>query len=331
MAEPDLAYKRLFSHPLLVRELLRGFVREEWVQRLDLDSLDQVNAQFVSDDLRERTNDMVWRVRCVGEPQSVLYLTIEFQSTVDRHMPVRMLACLGLQYQQLSRNPAVHVGGRLPMILPIVLYSGRKRWTAPESFEAMLAPVDPALAPYCPRGRYLLIEPGRYTDGELERLENVAADLFRVEQSRDASQLERALAGLLERLSRVEFAELRVAFETWFRNVILPRLPDGERLAMAQELMDMRTMLVENLYEWVAEKSQEARQEGHEIGLREGREEGRREGEARLLLSQLQARFGDLPEWAQDRIWQASVQELEHWGVRLLSADRLDEVFRDPS
>lgn len=33
----DQSYKLLFSEPRTVRDLLTGFVREEWVDRLDLD------------------------------------------------------------------------------------------------------------------------------------------------------------------------------------------------------------------------------------------------------------------------------------------------------
>ena len=34
VAEHDTGYKALFSHPEMVADLLRGFVREEWVGEL---------------------------------------------------------------------------------------------------------------------------------------------------------------------------------------------------------------------------------------------------------------------------------------------------------
>jgi hypothetical protein len=54
MADHDHSYKQLFSHPQLVRDLLEGFVKEEWVGDLNTDTLERVNGSFVSDDLRER-------------------------------------------------------------------------------------------------------------------------------------------------------------------------------------------------------------------------------------------------------------------------------------
>jgi predicted transposase YdaD len=85
----DHSYKLLFSHSAMVADLLRGFVREEWVQKLDFSSLERVGDAFVTDDLREREDDLVWRVRLEKEWLYV-YLLIEFQSTIDRFMAVRI-------------------------------------------------------------------------------------------------------------------------------------------------------------------------------------------------------------------------------------------------
>src|ERR1044071_5300976 len=63
MARHDPTYKLLFSHPEMVRDLLVGFVREDWVKELDFDSLEKVNSSYVSDNLRGRTGDLVWRAR----------------------------------------------------------------------------------------------------------------------------------------------------------------------------------------------------------------------------------------------------------------------------
>ena len=59
----DQSYKLLFSHPEMVTDLLRGFVREEWVEHLDFGSLEKVSGTYVADDLREREDDVSWRIR----------------------------------------------------------------------------------------------------------------------------------------------------------------------------------------------------------------------------------------------------------------------------
>src|SRR5437763_10299890 len=87
-AEHDRSYKRLFSHPAAVEELLRGFLREEWVERLDFSTLERVSGSFVSDKLRERHTDLIWRLRLEDGEQGwfFVYALLEFQSTPDPFM-----------------------------------------------------------------------------------------------------------------------------------------------------------------------------------------------------------------------------------------------------
>jgi hypothetical protein len=56
---------------------------------------------------------------------------------------------------------------------------------------------------------------------------------------------------------------------------------------------------------------------------------GRQEGEATLLHRQLARRFGPLPDWVDDRLRRASIEELETWGDRVLDAAELAAVFQD--
>lgn len=59
----DNSYKMLFSYPEMVRDLLTGFVREQWVHELDFTTLEKVSGSYVTDELRDREDDIIWRVR----------------------------------------------------------------------------------------------------------------------------------------------------------------------------------------------------------------------------------------------------------------------------
>ena len=58
----DSGYKLLFSHAQVVEDLLRGFVGEDWVEDLDFSTLEKVGGSYVTDDLRDREDDLIWRV-----------------------------------------------------------------------------------------------------------------------------------------------------------------------------------------------------------------------------------------------------------------------------
>ena len=42
----DHSYKLLFSHAVMVEDLLRGFVREDWVQAIDFATLEKVPGSY---------------------------------------------------------------------------------------------------------------------------------------------------------------------------------------------------------------------------------------------------------------------------------------------
>ncbi len=118
MGNHDHSYKQLFSHPELIRDLLIGFIQEEWVSDLDLDTLERTNGSYVSDDLREREDDIIWRVK-LSDSWIYIYLLIEFQSTVDQYMAVRLMTYIGLLYQDLQKTDNLQPDGKLPQYYPL--------------------------------------------------------------------------------------------------------------------------------------------------------------------------------------------------------------------
>jgi len=176
-----------------------GFIPDDWLHSLDYSTLEKVPGSYVSDDFQQREDDIVWKVK-VGEDWVYLYLLIEFQSSVDKYMALRMMVYIGLLYQDLIKRGEVLADGRLPPILPIVLYNGSQRWTAVTDI-ADLIPVVPGLVEHFkPRLKYLLIDENTYSDTELASLNNlVAAVFFRFEQADSPATIEQwALAYIVE-------------------------------------------------------------------------------------------------------------------------------------
>ena len=46
------AYKNMFSYKEVIRDIIRGFVKQDWIKELDFDSLERVSDSFVTDDKR---------------------------------------------------------------------------------------------------------------------------------------------------------------------------------------------------------------------------------------------------------------------------------------
>lgn len=67
--------------------------------------------------------------------------------------------------------------------------------------------------------------------------------------------------------------------------------------------------------------------EGEAKGRAAGRAEGEARGRAETLARQLRLKFGVLSDDATRRLASASIEELDRFAERILSAATLDEVF----
>jgi predicted transposase YdaD len=324
----DASYKPLFSHARMVEDLLRGFVHEAWVREVDFTSLERVSGSYVSEDLRDREDDMIWRVRW-GAEWLYMYLLLEFQATVDRYMAVRLMVYVGLLWQSLIQARTLSPSGKLPPVVPIVLYNGQRRWTAPRDVAALIEHSPGSLVHYRPRLRYALLEERRYTERELAPLHNLMAALMRLENSQEPEGIQRVLAQLADWLRTPEDDSLRRAFIVWLNRVLLPARFPGVPIPAVHDLTEVQTMLAERVLEWT--------QQWKEAGLREGRREGRQEGlqqgqlqEARaMVLEAVRVHFGKVPRDIRAAVQRLDTRDTLHMLLRQAITCPNLEAFRD--
>ncbi len=319
MSSHDNAYKSLFSHPKAVEDLMRGFVREDWVERLDYASLEKVSGSYVTDDLRDREDDIIWRIRLGGPDGDWLYvyLLLEFQRTVDAHMAVRLLTYLGLLYQDLLKSGVV--GQRLPPVFPLVLYNGERPWSAALDIASLIETAPASLAAYQPRFRYFLVDEGRVPEEALEQGDNTIASLLQIERSASPQDIARAVARLTDKLNGPEYLSLRRAFTVWIRRLILRRFAPPSELPEPDDLPEINTMIAERVESW----TQQWLKQGRNEGWREGRQEGQRLSLERLMSR----RFGPLDDDVLARIHQATSEQLDRWLDKVLEAGGVEQVI----
>lgn len=307
----------------MVADLLRDFVDEDWVRDIDLSTLEQVPGNYVTPDLSSRESDIVWRVRWGDDNLLYVYLLFEFQSTVDPWMALRMTVYLGLLYQELLKRREIPRSGKLPPVLPLVLYNGNVLWGAAREVSELIEEIPGGLERYRPRMQYCLLDAVRMADSELESLRNVAAALFRLEKSRGPDDIQRVVTALLEWLQGPEFAELRRSFARYLLKNLLPARMPGVAIPEIAELEEVKSMLAERVTEWTQQWKQEGLEEGRQEGFQRGHEDSLREARG-VLLQDLEHRFGPLPEEARRRIETiSSIQDLTKLSIRAGAAPSL--------
>jgi predicted transposase/invertase (TIGR01784 family) len=298
-----------------VEDLIRQFVPESWVDKLDFSTLQRVNASFVSKALRGREGDLLWRL-CLRDGSPVyVYLFIEHQSKVDRFMAVRLMTYIGMLYEALIKEGMLPPDGRLPLVIPIVLYNGQPEWLEPQELAELIARVDESTEAYVPRLRFRLIDEGRFPLDDLESRQSITAQIFWLEQNREPQALPQGVGRLAQLLGGPQNEPLRQAVLGWLQKVLIPRRGEGVEIPEVEELEELRTMLEKRVEEW------------KHTFREEGRQEGLQEGEATLLLSQLEQKFGRLDSKTRKRVQSADSERLLDWGMRVLTAERLEDVF----
>ena len=259
----------------MVEELLRSFVHQSWVNQLDFTSLEKVGGSYISDDLRDREDDIIWRVQ-IGGSWIYIYILLEFQSTIDRFMAVRLLTYTGLLYQDLLKSGKIKGKQKLPPVFPVVLYNGEKRWNAATDLKMLIDEMPAGLECYQPGYRYLIIDEGSYKESELEELSNLVSALFQLEHSRDPETLQRVVGCLVQWLATPDTETLRRSFVYWLKRVFLPdRLPESDH-EQIEELVEVHTMLEKRVKQWQKQWKAE--------GLAEGLAEGKLEVARGLIL-----------------------------------------------
>lgn len=214
IAHHDHALKLLFAHPRLTGDLVRDFLPPAVAREFDAGTLEPCPTEHLSDSLQARVGDLVWRLR-LRSGQAV-YLMLEFQSAPDRTMALRMLAYAALLAQGLARRGELSGRGRLPPILPVVLYNGPQPWRAAEEVSALFAAAPRAFRRFGPRQRYLLLDVETLPEPVGDNV-NLAALLFRLERSRTVEETLAGLAALRRGLALEASPELQRAFSTWLR------------------------------------------------------------------------------------------------------------------
>jgi hypothetical protein len=300
----------------MVQDLLTGFVHAPWISGLDFSSLEKVSTSGVAPNLRRRESDVIWRIRWHGPGHSrFMYLLMEFQSRPDRFMALRLQAYVALLHQDLVRRGQLTADGKLPAVLPLVLYNGERQWNAATELADLIADAPCELRRYSPQLSYCLIDEMELPEDQIPGAGNLVGMLIRLERSRREDDI-LELAGQLERELRLpELSELRRQFAMWIHTVWASSRFPGMAVPAVTDLEEVWSMLAERVARWSREWERKGHTEGHQ------------RGQAAIVLRLMARRFGPLSADVSARVERAAPEQLERWSDRLLDAATLEEVL----
>ena len=351
--EPDATYKYFLSSAFMVEELMRWLVADRHglhalVEALDFATLSRVHEQSVTDDggtLRRRSSDMVWRVHLRGRggddapaprarphraasqaggdrtqaeasgPWLYLVVMLEFQSTVDYLMALRVRSYVDRFHMEQWRDRRFRATDRLAPVLPIVLYIGRARWTAAARVIDLVTPQAAGTGPEVADGPrradsrfagdgYVLLDSQRVRPEDLRR-DNAAALLAGLENPLP-STLPELVGALCRRLRAPELRELREVMLSWAawrarRAGLTIEAEDMAQVNRMENPDDVEAFYRTRAQLWEEERRAEGRAEGHAEGRIAGQRESLRRHAAMKFDAETADRLGTLIETITDQ------------------------------
>ena len=214
-----------------------------------------------------------------------------------------------------------------PLVVPVVIYHGDRRWTAARSVAELLdveATLATELGELVPNLRYLLddltqLEPAALRARSLPAFATVSLWALRTASDRGFAQTASELSDLFDGIRRAP--DGRGALWTIFS--YLSTISGADEDLVAVVAGQLSAPVQEDIMDLVEHFAEQKKEEGRV----EGRAEGRRGLLIKQLIKQLTLKFRAPLRELEARVATASLDEPERWAERILTASTLEEVF----
>jgi predicted transposase/invertase (TIGR01784 family) len=266
----DKLFRETWSDKEVAVDFLRNYLPEEVLLLVDLNFLEISKDSFVENDLKAYHSDLLYKIMLDGK-EGYVYLLFEHKSYPDRLIHLQLLEyMLRIWRLHLRQEKGYH----LPVIIPMVLYHGQKKWQYGTKFSVLFSGYSEKLAAYVPDFEFILRDLTQYSDEEIRGivLYRVVMLLFKHIFDLDIAKKLPGIFALMREVTEAEnglrFLEkiLRYLFNT-ADDITPDELKRMVEESLSQEKGDFTMTIAERL-----------RQEGFEQGIRQGVQQGIRQG-----------------------------------------------------
>ena len=160
----DKFFRTAMSDLRVVRQFMRYNMPAEWLERINLHKLKLEEITFIESDLKTSSADLIYSTELANQ-KAFVYLLCEHQSRPDKHMALRLL---NYTWRLLERESKQRPNKPLPLVYPMVIYTGARPWNAPEDIFALFGE-QAALARELLYSPYQLIDVNRVSQATLQQ------------------------------------------------------------------------------------------------------------------------------------------------------------------
>ncbi len=164
----DQFLKKVLSIPKVAKEFFETHLPENIKKAIDISSLEMTKHSFIDGQLKETLSDCLFKS---SSSNGYVYILLEHQSTIDPNIAIRMRQYMMSICQMHIKEQDPKKEKILPLICPMLIYNGSKKYTAKRSFYDHFT--DPDLARQLFEGEYKLIDLQSMDDKEILKSDNL--------------------------------------------------------------------------------------------------------------------------------------------------------------
>lgn len=292
----DAGYKQVCSVADELLHFLKKYVGAEWTKDLTEEDIRLCPNELVLPDYERRIPDLVLEIR-VNEEGFCCYLVVQMQSSVDFSMSFRfaseMQGILMKSFLQSKKNERARKNFRIPAVVPILLYNGKKRWTAVRSFREYQRNGQ-KYGKYIQDFRYYLIHISQLKDRVILDSNYLIDNIIYLDKHRyDLKNLIEKLSVVLKRIHGLPL-EKRAMFWKWIEHVFAVSVDDKYKMQIKRLIEEakgeegmFKYAITDMIERTMAEKSAEGITKGIAKGLAEGKEKGRMSESISIIIRKL--------------------------------------------
>lgn len=319
----DLLFRALVDDVARAAVLIRDYLPEAIACRLSDELPVLLDGSFVDKTLTPSWTDRLFSVSLRDGGTILVYVLLEHKSFPDPQTPLQVLGYMVDIWQRLVDGDPGKIR-KLPPIVPLVFYHGRRNWKVPTSivdcFDA-----DHGLAEYLRDLRYYVRNIGYIPDDELSADPEIRSGLLSLKHVyQDGADPEPLLQTVLSGLrdgTAFEEQVIRYMLEMYPLITMDLLVKVAHRIKPHRE-KDMVSLAAQ---EWI----RQGKAEGIAEGIAEGEAKGETKGKIASVLITLEARFGEVPREIEARVRQTAPEMVDDVLRRACTVTSPEALFAD--
>ncbi len=317
----DNAYKQMLGNEEIFKELIETFVKLDWVKNIDFTKIEKIDKSFISEEYLNKESDIIYKVKLIDEKEIYIYFLLEFQSSVDKFMPIRCLNYITNLYLEMIKAKGESID--LPPIFPLVLYNGDDKWNHSNKASKFIKNND-ILGRYGIKFDVFILKQNDYSLKDLQKIGNLVSTLFITEVHYESNLIFKEVQKILDKYGITIPVKL---FLNYFKKMSMNEKVDIIDYSELEKMYKTKEEVNSVLLTAIKKEKEEFFKKGEAIGTQKGKVEGQLEEKINNIIKLTVKKLGVIPINLEKKIKSCSnIEKLDKIMDNIFDITSFDEI-----